>query len=122
MDLPVQLHLLQDLSGKTQTELARELGVSFVAFNRWINGKAVPRPRAFIRRPTSRDSSTAAVTSTASSACSFCSNGQCRAAPVSVSAPALLTQRSRPPQRSQASAARRVRAAQPGEPGRAGQV
>lgn len=30
----------------TQTELAKRLGVSFVAFNNWWNGKAVPRPDA----------------------------------------------------------------------------
>jgi Fic family protein len=49
MDVPALLHLLQDLTGKTQTELASDLGVTFAALNRWINGKAVPRPRARAR-------------------------------------------------------------------------
>ncbi len=49
MLLPDLLRLLQDLSGLTQTELARQLGVSFVAFNRWINGQAKPRKGAAAR-------------------------------------------------------------------------
>lgn len=40
-----QLQLIQKLSGLTQAELAGRLGVTFAAFNRWINGKAVPRPK-----------------------------------------------------------------------------
>ncbi|MBI4396732.1 MAG: Fic family protein [Elusimicrobia bacterium] len=41
-----QLQLLLKLSGLTQAELAARLGVTFAAFNRWVNGKAVPRPKA----------------------------------------------------------------------------
>ena len=51
-----------------------------------------------MRRPTARASSIVAVTSTASSSSSFRSNGQRAASPVSVSAPALLTQMSSPSQ------------------------
>ena len=43
MTIKEQLQLLQKLSGLTQTELAARLGVTFVAFNRWMNGRAVPR-------------------------------------------------------------------------------
>lgn len=49
MTLPDRLRLLQDLSGLTQTELAHRLGVSFVTFNRWANGRAVPRRSAATR-------------------------------------------------------------------------
>ncbi len=38
-----KLQLLEAVSGKTQVELARELGVSFAAYNRWRNGHAQPR-------------------------------------------------------------------------------
>jgi Fic family protein len=38
-----KLQFIQKLSGLTQTELASRLGVTFTAFNRWINQKAVPR-------------------------------------------------------------------------------
>lgn len=41
-----QLITILRLSGQTQTELALELGVSFVTMNRWINGKAIPRKKA----------------------------------------------------------------------------
>lgn len=41
--IPEQLHLLQSLSGRSQTALAQTLGASFVSFNRWSRGKAVPR-------------------------------------------------------------------------------
>lgn len=41
-----QLQLLQKLSGLTQAKLASRLGVTFAALNRWVNGKAVPRPKA----------------------------------------------------------------------------
>jgi Fic family protein/DNA-binding XRE family transcriptional regulator len=44
-----KLRIIQQLSGKTQETLARELGVSFVAFNNWINGKSQPRPPAVKR-------------------------------------------------------------------------
>ena len=41
-----KLQMLQRISGLTQTELAQQLGVSFVSFNRWITGKAAPRRKA----------------------------------------------------------------------------
>ena len=44
--IPQQLRLLQKLSGLSQAALAQKLGVTFAAFNRWINGKAVPRKQA----------------------------------------------------------------------------
>lgn len=37
-----KLHIIQHLSKMTQTQLAEKIGVSFVAFNRWIKGKANP--------------------------------------------------------------------------------
>ncbi len=46
MDIQEKLCLLQEISGRTQTELAKEIGVSFVAFNNWWTGKAVPRTSA----------------------------------------------------------------------------
>ena len=46
MTIPQKLQTIQRLSGLSQTELAQKLGVSFVAFNRWITGKVVPRERA----------------------------------------------------------------------------
>ncbi len=46
MTVKEQLQHLQKLSGLTQTELARRLGVTFVALNRWINAKVVPRSKA----------------------------------------------------------------------------
>lgn len=46
MTIPQKLATIQRLSGLTQTELAEKLGVSFVAFNRWITGKATPRRKA----------------------------------------------------------------------------
>ena len=44
-----QLKLLEQLSGESQTVLATRLGVSFVTFNNWRNGKVVPRKGAEIR-------------------------------------------------------------------------
>ncbi|MCR4261216.1 MAG: Fic family protein [Candidatus Colwellbacteria bacterium] len=41
-----KIHVIQKSSGKTQTELAQVLGVSFKTFNSWINGKSTPRKRA----------------------------------------------------------------------------
>jgi Fic family protein/DNA-binding XRE family transcriptional regulator len=41
-----KLKIIQNLSGLTQEKLAKELGVSFVSFNRWINGKSKPRRKA----------------------------------------------------------------------------
>lgn len=46
MTIPQKLHTIQELSGLTQTELAQKLGVSFVAYNRWSTGKAIPRRKA----------------------------------------------------------------------------
>lgn len=45
MTISETLKNLQKLSGLTQTELAQKIGVSFVAFNYWFNGKAEPRPK-----------------------------------------------------------------------------
>ena len=41
-----KLQLILKLSGLTQQELAGRLDVTFAALNRWINSKAVPRPKA----------------------------------------------------------------------------
>lgn len=38
-----KISLLLEITGKTQTVLAGELGVSFVSFNAWATGKAIPR-------------------------------------------------------------------------------
>lgn len=46
MTVQQKLRLILKLSGLTQEHLARTLGVTFVALNRWINAKAEPRPRA----------------------------------------------------------------------------
>ncbi|OGF63016.1 hypothetical protein A2926_04660 [Candidatus Giovannonibacteria bacterium RIFCSPLOWO2_01_FULL_44_40] len=46
MTIKEKLQILLKLSGLTQEELARRLGVTFAALNRWINGKAVPRKKA----------------------------------------------------------------------------
>ena len=46
MTIKDQLQLIMKFSGLTQQELAGILGVTFVALNRWINGRAVPRPKA----------------------------------------------------------------------------
>lgn len=46
MTTPQKLQTIQRLSHLSQTELAQRLGVSFVAFNRWITGKATPRKKA----------------------------------------------------------------------------
>ncbi len=40
-----QLENLQKMSGLTQAELAVRLGVTFASLNRWINTKAMPRPK-----------------------------------------------------------------------------
>lgn len=44
-----KLKLIQKLSELTQQELANILGVSFVAFNAWINDKSIPRGGAQIK-------------------------------------------------------------------------
>lgn len=46
MTIKQKLELILKLSGLTQQELAGRLGVTFAALNRWINSKAVPRPKA----------------------------------------------------------------------------
>lgn len=46
MTIREKLLITQKLSGMTQEALARRLGVTFAALNRWINGKAVPRKSA----------------------------------------------------------------------------
>ncbi len=46
MTIKQKLDLILKLSGLTQQELAGCLGVTFAALNRWINGRAVPRPKA----------------------------------------------------------------------------
>lgn len=46
MTIQEKLRLIRRLSGKTQEELAFAVGVTFAAFNRWINNKATPRPKA----------------------------------------------------------------------------
>jgi len=46
MQVQDKLRLLQEIAGVSQTELARQLGVSFVTLNRWVNEKAEPRAAA----------------------------------------------------------------------------
>ncbi len=46
MTITQKLHQIQKHSGKTQEELARDLGVSFPTLNSWINGKSTPRNKA----------------------------------------------------------------------------
>ena len=46
MTIAQKLRTIQRLSGLSQTALAGKLGVTFVAFNRWINGSAMPRTSA----------------------------------------------------------------------------
>ena len=46
MTIRQKLELILRISGLTQQELAGHLGVTFAALNRWINEKAVPRPKA----------------------------------------------------------------------------
>lgn len=43
--IPGKLKIIQRLTGQSQEKLALALGVSFVTFNSWINGKSTPRPR-----------------------------------------------------------------------------
>mgnify|MGYP001557764157 CR=1 FL=1 len=49
MTVSERLKIIQKASGLTQEKLAAKLGVSFVAFNNWITGKATPRPKALAR-------------------------------------------------------------------------
>ena len=46
MNYSKQLRAILDASGWTQEELAKQLGVSFVTINSWINARAKPRKRA----------------------------------------------------------------------------
>ena len=41
-----QLRGILNITGFSQSMLAKELGVTFAALNRWINKKAKPRPSA----------------------------------------------------------------------------
>jgi len=43
MNISQKLQLAQKFSQLTQENIARELGVSFVTLNSWINGKSIPR-------------------------------------------------------------------------------
>lgn len=49
MTIQQKLQTIQTMTGKTQETLAKELGVSFPAFNAWITGKAQPRVGAAVR-------------------------------------------------------------------------
>lgn len=46
MTVTEKLKIIQNLSGLTQEKLAKKLGVSFAAFNSWINAKSKPRRKA----------------------------------------------------------------------------
>ena len=46
MTIVEKLKIIKDISRLTQEKLAKKLGVSFVSFNRWINGRSKPRKRA----------------------------------------------------------------------------
>lgn len=46
MNITQKLKQIQKYSGKTQEELARDLGVSFPTLNSWINDKSLPRERS----------------------------------------------------------------------------
>ena len=46
MTIKEKLQIIIKLSGLNQTQLAGRLGVTFAALNRWLNGKAAPRPKA----------------------------------------------------------------------------
>jgi len=45
MTIRQKLEIIRKMLGLTQTKLAEKLGVSFVAFNNWWTGKAIPRPK-----------------------------------------------------------------------------
>jgi Fic family protein len=44
METKEVLRLIQELSGLTQAQMAGRFGVTFAALNRWMNGRAAPRP------------------------------------------------------------------------------
>lgn len=46
MTILQKLQRIQKYSGKTQEQLARDLGVTFPTLNSWINGRSVPRIKA----------------------------------------------------------------------------
>lgn len=46
MDVPQKLQFIKKLSNLTQEKIAQKLGVSFVTFNSWINGRSIPRRMA----------------------------------------------------------------------------
>ncbi|MBU2545340.1 Fic family protein [Patescibacteria group bacterium] len=46
MTVAEKLKIIQNISGLTQEKIAKKLGVSFVSFNSWINGKSEPRRKA----------------------------------------------------------------------------
>lgn len=45
MNIKDKLKIILKVSSLTQTELAKKIGVSFVTVNKWINGRAAPRPK-----------------------------------------------------------------------------
>jgi Fic family protein len=49
MNISEKLKIVLKLTNLTQEKLAKELGVSFVAFNNWINNKAVPRKTRLVK-------------------------------------------------------------------------
>ena len=49
MPINQKIKLLLELSGFSQSELASKIGVTFAAFNRWLNNKAAPRKNAIQR-------------------------------------------------------------------------
>ena len=44
-----KIQLILKLSGLTQAQLAVRLGVTFVALNRWVNNKAMPRAKTLAK-------------------------------------------------------------------------
>jgi Fic family protein len=48
MTIRQKLEIIKRMLGLTQTKLAQRLGVSFVAFNSWWNGKATPRTKMLL--------------------------------------------------------------------------
>ncbi len=48
MKLIEKLKIIQQVSGLSQTEIARKIGVSFAAFNNWWNGRAEPREKRLL--------------------------------------------------------------------------
>ena len=49
MTISEKLKIIQKMSGLTQEKLAKELGVSFVTLNRWINKRSAPRKKTVER-------------------------------------------------------------------------